>query len=287
MTAFGKILVFLNLVASIAVAAFIVMVYAARTNWAASANEWKARATSVEATANATIGEYNERLAAADKQRQDLEARLKQTSDALAVEKGKVAAKDNELAAARQLATSESATKSALEADLGRHKDEVLKLAQALKDKDDQIVRLAREKNDLRDEQVRASIEAGRFKVRVEQLASHLQELTRENERIRRTGGGNGTAPATAAAENPPPGNVEGLIKQTDPTGLVTITIGSDAGLAKGHTLDVYRLNPTPEYLGMVRLTDVRPNEAVGQLLRRSKAPVKLGDRVGTLNTKG
>ena len=65
------------------------------------------------------------------------------------------------------------------------------------------------------------------------------------------------------------------------------VSLGSDAGLTKGHTLDVYRLDPAAEFLGTVRLTDVRPNEAVGQLLKRSRTAVRVGDRVGTLNTKG
>jgi hypothetical protein len=73
--------------------------------------------------------------------------------------------------------------------------------------------------------------------------------------------------------------NVEGMIKAVDDkSGLVTISIGSDTGLAKGHTLDVYRLTPKPTYLGTVTLLDVSASEAVGK--PQVKEKVQAGDRV-------
>jgi hypothetical protein len=76
---------------------------------------------------------------------------------------------------------------------------------------------------------------------------------------------------------------VEGFIKATNPSGLVTISIGSDAGLAIGHTLEVYRLAAGPgqsKYLGTIRIRDVTPNEAVGELVKRPSAPLQVGDHV-------
>jgi hypothetical protein len=51
------------------------------------------------------------------------------------------------------------------------------------------------------------------------------------------------------------------------PDGLVAISIGSDAGLLKGHTLQVFRREPKPLYLGTIKLVEVGPHEAVGKIM--------------------
>jgi hypothetical protein len=69
-----------------------------------------------------------------------------------------------------------------------------------------------------------------------------------------------------AAPVNPPPDDVRGRVTAVNERdGLVTINLGSDAGLSKGHTLFLYRLKPRPTYLGTLRIDDVKPNEAVGK----------------------
>src|SRR5947209_2450018 len=52
---------------------------------------------------------------------------------------------------------------------------------------------------------------------------------------------------------------------------LVSISIGSDSGLAKDQTLEVYRLKPLPLYVGQIRLVDVRAKEAVGKFVGKPK----------------
>src|SRR5262249_11624992 len=85
------------------------------------------------------------------------------------------------------------------------------------------------------------------------------------------------------AAKNPPPENVEGEVKEVDAkSGLVTISIGSDAGLQKGHTLEVFRLKPAPKYLGTLRIVDVRPKDAVGKPDSRSQGAIQTGDKVAS-----
>jgi hypothetical protein len=89
-------------------------------------------------------------------------------------------------------------------------------------------------------------------------------------------------AQTEAYLKNPPAQDVEGVVKKIDQTGLVTISIGSDAGLAKGHTLEIYRLNPA-KYLGTVRILEVNPSESVGRLdSKATLAPVQVGDRAAS-----
>ena len=48
-----------------------------------------------------------------------------------------------------------------------------------------------------------------------------------------------------ASGLNPPPENVEGLVRRIAGN-LVSISIGSDAGLTRGHTMQVFRLGQNP-----------------------------------------
>jgi hypothetical protein len=89
------------------------------------------------------------------------------------------------------------------------------------------------------------------------------------------------------AKPNPPPTKLDGLIEKVDPKdgSLVVISVGADAGLAKGHTLEVYRLKPAPKYLGTIQIIEVTQHKAVGRLLRRANAPVvtlDVGDNVAS-----
>jgi hypothetical protein len=82
-------------------------------------------------------------------------------------------------------------------------------------------------------------------------------------------------------AQNPPAAKVDGTVKQVDAaTGLVTISIGSDAGLEKGHTLEVYRLSPA-RYLGTLTVLEVQPTQAVGRV-KGGKDAVQVGDRIAS-----
>jgi hypothetical protein len=55
----------------------------------------------------------------------------------------------------------------------------------------------------------------------------------------------------------------------------------------KDHTLEVFRVRPQPEYLGMIRITDSTPHKAFGRLIQNSTVPKKLqiGDTVATSTT--
>jgi hypothetical protein len=86
-----------------------------------------------------------------------------------------------------------------------------------------------------------------------------------------------------AEGKNPPPENVEGTVKEVDKGGLIKISIGSDAGLKKGHTLEVYRVNDkAAKYLGRVRVIEVSAKEAVAQPVGKLTGDIEKGDRVAS-----
>jgi hypothetical protein len=59
------------------------------------------------------------------------------------------------------------------------------------------------------------------------------------------------------------------------------VPLGSDDGLKKGNTLEVYRLDP-PKYLGAVRIVEVTPKKAVANPVEAMLGAVKTGDRVAS-----
>ncbi len=98
--------------------------------------------------------------------------------------------------------------------------------------------------------------------------------------------------PKELAKQATPPPLVAGLVLETkegDRSGsdLVEISIGSDDGLSKGHTLSVYRTGQTtgraPKYLGDIRLLYVTSDRSVGAVVLRAKnGVIERGDNVTT-----
>jgi Outer membrane efflux protein len=84
---------------------------------------------------------------------------------------------------------------------------------------------------------------------------------------------------------NPPKDSVEGAVTSIDEkSGMMLVTVGSDAGLQKGHTLEVYRKMGDKQfkYLGTVTVEEVQPTRSVGKFVRPPNGPAAVGDRVSS-----
>jgi hypothetical protein len=283
MTAIGKIFVIINLLFSLVVAGFIVMVYAKSTNWAAAATKLQAAQAATEASRQAVQADLDQerttiasRLGEKDKKIEALEADVKNAKAEAVAAQGTSEKVNNNV-------TGERASMMALQSELDKRKKEVVDLEAQIKDKDDAIVKNIKSKNDAVDAKVAAEIKAISYQSKAERLEARVRETEIEIVKLRRsgsTGGSGGTSLVTTGSpSNPPPQAVEGIV--TEKSGdLIRISIGSDAGLEKGHTLDLFRLKPSPQYLGQIRLTDVRAAEAVGVAVDKLKYPVQKGDFV-------
>jgi uncharacterized protein involved in exopolysaccharide biosynthesis len=146
------------------------------------------------------------------------------------------------------------------------------------------LLKLTAEQARLRDELNQTTLERDAGLARTEALLERLRKLEREKVRPPAAPG----PPARVRGKlNPPDKPIEGRVEKVNKAGdktLVVISVGSDAGLVVGHTLDVYRLRPQAQYLGVVRIVQVEARTAVGQLLpARGKQPeVRPGDRVAS-----
>jgi RNA polymerase sigma factor (sigma-70 family) len=61
---------------------------------------------------------------------------------------------------------------------------------------------------------------------------------------------------------------------------LVVINVGQGAGVVIGQEWQVYRISPSPVYLGSVRILSVAPTEAVGRVTGPKRGEVHVGDEV-------
>ena len=58
----------------------------------------------------------------------------------------------------------------------------------------------------------------------------------------------------------------------------MTLSIGSDSGLQKGHTMFVFGLGANAGYRGEIRVVDVSPKVAVGEIRGKLASRIRVGD---------
>jgi hypothetical protein len=304
MTVVGKILVFLNLVFSLVVGAFGVMTYAARTHWAKGYEDLKAQYAQVDASRRAFQEErdqlasekaaLNEEINKVAGKNLELNAsedvnrvakRLTETLAALQdrekAQKDRIDDLQRQLAAEKRKVGSFQTVALVAQKDVERRQADVETVRKTLKDETERNNTLVKQTNEMRDEMVAAKIQASAFKDVAERMETEMRQMARDIERLKASGAAVARG-GRAGAGSPPPEDVEGFIKRTDPSGLVTITLGSDQGLAKGQTMQVFRLGPKPRYVGAIQILEVTHTQAVGQAVRKPTTPIQVGDRVAS-----
>lgn len=279
MTTFGKILVVINLIFSLITGGLIVMVYSVQTNWKASFDRLEKNYRVSEANVKAYAEEANE---------------IKKKGDAAVVEVKKqldVATKERDAAQKRfddkvaelkvqlEKANSANVNVDAATAELARRRDEVKNLQAIIAGRDQRLLELEAKAKQNQDNYVRADIAARSAHDRNKQLMEQVETLATQLEKTKIGGIG-----ATGFAERKPAEDVKGIVTEANSKdNLYTISLGSDNGITKGDTLEVYRLQPEPKYLGKIRILDVNHHEAVGRPLNTQRtAQIQKGDTVAS-----
>lgn len=281
MTTLGKILVFVNLLFSMVTGFLIIMVFLTRTNWKTGFDELEKNLK----VANANVKAFAERAEAIKKEKDEERTNadrekatlLKQVND---LKKEVVDAKT-------ALQTEEAKTRDATTTSQGsteeskRRQNEVDRMVAVMAERDKKILELEGDVKKSRDEAILANKNFEEERNRSVSLLTRVQELEKSLDLAR-----HGGSPTMTTSLKPPPEDVQGRVKESDPrTGLVTISIGSDSGILKGHKLEVYRFQPKPDYVGMIQIVDSRHHEAVGRVLpplRAGAAPIQVGDHVAS-----
>lgn len=281
MTALGKILVVVNFVFTLVTGALILLVFSVRTNWKTSydrlSNYYQVSQANVRTQAEEVKLTKSKAQEDADKLNGQI-AKLTNDNKRLDDNNKTLTAtiiKERENAANAGRATGTST------AELLRLRDELKEANEKVTAREKQMLELVLKNKDLLDKAVRNEIAARSSNERAQRLVEQLESTSRDLERIK---AGPSTTASGAVIRRPPPEDVEGVIMDTDPkSGLVTVSIGSDAGITKGNTLEVYRLKPEPKYLGTIRILEVNAHEAVGRPTAAQKAGMlQKGDRVAS-----
>jgi chromosome segregation ATPase len=272
-----NILVSLILVLAVAQAALHVMYHLTQRNWVKAYDDVAQKYQVVSAESDAYRAELADLRTKAAKDVQTAQAAADDAKKEVDRQKAEVARLQTQVDAEREKGSKGSANLESSIVDAQRHEEELKRLEEQHKKDTDRITDTVTDNNKLRDRAVAAEIEARSLKERNSAMMTKLEEMSRDMQKAR----AGGAASSTLSSKNPPLDNIEGLVTKTDSSGLLTLSIGSDAGLVKGNTMEVFRLNP-PHYLGTVRIISVAPHEAVAQPVGRPLGPIQVGDKVAS-----
>jgi hypothetical protein len=285
MTLLGKILVIVNLAFSLVTGALIVTVFVTRTNWSIAYEEMKKNQDVAVANAQTYRDEVEEVKKQVKAAQELLATKQEQYEKEIASRTDQVTAAQDALRkeqAQNKLAGSLNTTTTE---EIRRRKAEVENLQQQLGIMQAKVAESVRQQKKYQDEAVIARINFNSEHERNRQLLAQNEAQAKDLEREKARTGSSMSASVQQALK-PPPDDVQGVVLDSDPkTGLVTISIGSDSGINVGHTLEVYRFEPRPEYVGMIRIVDADFHKAVGRAIQPLVAghgPIQKGDRVAS-----
>jgi hypothetical protein len=302
MTAVGKTFVILNLVFSLFVGAMVLVIYLAQAHWAAENRDLTTKLTAANASNQAYQDELKKvvdyvqsdadlaKTAGFDKDDKPAEkltkvsTALKAATTTIEKLKAEVKQKSDDLVAEQDKSAKADAVIASSKAELDIRQKEVADTRDRLKKQSDDITKMLKDLNKAKDDMVSAQLEANGLRDRNMQLVKDKDQLAHDN--LKLLAGGPTAVKAGPNAANPPAENIEGKIMEVGASGLVRISIGSDAGLSKNHTLEVYRLNEqSPDqsrYLGRIKIVEVSATEAIAQPVGKPLAPLQYGDTVGS-----
>jgi len=285
MTAFGKLLVIMNLLFSVFTGALIVYVFTTRANWVGAHQDAVAKAKAAEAAYKAEKTAHDNDIKQKDATLEEMKKQMEQLTSRVALAQAD-AQKAQELAD-KQIAVNRglAAQTESAQAELKQIRDERNVLDTEKTALRQQVVKIQDELG----KQVKLAVEAELRAKNMDQKANNLlrqvEELTVRNRELEAhtpagtTGGGGSTSILDGVTKTAPPG-VKGKVTGVGDRGLASINIGSDSQLSVGNTLIVYR---GTEYVGDLQLVQVTAKEAVGRFSPHKRTSViKKEDNVAT-----
>ncbi|HET6326466.1 MAG TPA: hypothetical protein VFG04_17455 [Planctomycetaceae bacterium] len=282
MSTVGKVLVVAQLAFSILLMAFAAGVATVQTNW-------KTNAAAVQKKLDTASKQLSEAKSVAQKDKDKAVASEKALKDEAARAQGALDAAKAEISRSQRTLTQ---TKTELE----NMRSEAKISGEEARARRDEAVNMRTINNELhrtRDEQVTL---AHQYADKITNLEQQIKGMVDKQNKLAndyailqkfiRIKGFDSDPREVAGLVEPAP-IVEGVVETTRKGGrngaeLVEISLGSDAGLAKGHELFVYR-SEGKKYLGKIRLDYVDYRSAVGVVVQSTKnGQIQRGDIVTT-----
>lgn len=290
MTWLGKILTMVVLLVSLVGVWMTALAWSTRTNWKTSSDKYSAALKESETerkreydASQARVADLTAQLAEAKKSADsyaDLANKLAVANQQVQSDVGNVSAKINQA----------DIVANVLQANLKAAQDELDATRKRNDGLENTLVRKSIELEKAKTDQAAAEADAKQARSQADDAQKKVDSLTAQVNELKRSGGtGSGLVENfLAGSANPPLEGTRGTVTGYS-EGLVSLSIGLDAGLVPGQTLDIYRLEGGGKYLGTVVVTDVRPKAAVasfkpayGKPMNRLKPDElpKIGDKV-------
>lgn len=171
-----------------------------------------------------------------------------------------------------------------MQGDVEKKTKENLELSDRLKQSDIKIANLIQQGTDEKNKRVAAQIESQTYRGKLDEAEKNVTRLDRELEDMREKKG-QMLLQQDPGKPQPPPVDVQGVVTGvTLESGLISVNKGSDHGLAKHQTLEVYRLSPKAEWVARIKIIQVTDHEAIGMIVlpQNRKVTVLKGDQVGS-----
>lgn len=278
MNLFGKILVVLILVMSLTYMGLTVSVYATHQNWRVVAKEYETQVISQLRKNDVLTGRFNTLKTEIDQLRKlkdgevavlqtrktELEAEVKKRTDEIAT-----------------ITTDKANTTAALEkltAEIAKKTTDVETLMKALDDAKFQSDQHYQNILSLTDQLAKLGAEVAKAR-------NANKDLVAENAKLKTILAAHQIDPNSPIVNNTPP-KVDGYVKAATTDGLVEISLGSDDGLTRGHTLEVYRPGATAgatKYLGRIEILQTKADVSVGKVIPQfRRGNIEKDDRVAT-----
>jgi len=306
MTVFGKILAIFNLLFGLIVAGLCIFVFIAGMNNAAIAEKERKYREAAEAGEKSEKERADKLEAKLTSQQKSLEPaanvkpgddnatvakKVEDTIKTLTEERDRLVTRNNALEAdnltLRKRDSGTDATRAAMQTEIDQKNKELDRLKKNYDAEVNKNITLQKDAIAANQAKTAAEIERDALRDTNKGLEDRYQDIVKEVVRLRQqvlTAGAQNTGTgASLTARNPPTVAIEGKVEAVGRDGeLIELSLGSDAGLQVGHTLEVFRMTPKPQYLGYVRITRVEHNKAVGQVIGKPIAPLQRGDNVAS-----
>lgn len=271
MTLVGKIFTVLIFVMSICFMTAAVMVFATHKNWKDSALSTQTLLTNlkvVEGNLKDELERYKKQLEVERVARRatvgSLNARVIRAETELAAKQREYEVMIASLTQATEATKVTQARLTSLESEIAATRTKLRDTEADLDDKFGKVVQLTDELN-------QATGLKGRLDERNTQLALQVS-------RMKMVMNAKGLDEFTPVAHIAP--SVDGRVLAVNAADLIEISLGSDDGLKKGHTLQVYRGN---QYLGQVTVRSTGPDRAVAQIVKDlQRGQIRKDDNVTT-----
>lgn len=278
MNIMGKLLVILNLLAALATGGFLIIDYAARTNWKTAYESLKREMEVAKANTGAATGTMTKMAQEVQKAQVSLETEKKNLADQLLVAKATEAQLNSRIEEESKKAEEANLNHQMVLGEMARMKEEVNLQSKIVQAREKAILGLEDDVKKYRGEAVSNEQKARSIQERNEELLRQVAELSRKMAE-KEAGPGITAVSRDPNQANPPGVDVKGVVEKVFPEdkSLVQISLGSDQGVNKGHTLEVYRLSPRPEYLGMIRIVETYHQKAIGRLVRNGSTSGRNG----------